>query len=541
MSPRSPHHREEGYVIVVVLALLTVALGVGAAALAGTLASRSHANRDSRERRALQAADYGVQAVLLRENQLNLDTLNLTGGVGVLGSLADCVVPNVNTNLSITAVASVSVATSGLTTSGNVKSTASACPIAQGPGASGSQGGSTRLPVGQHDFYTSEFAPGETATTGGTGVSFSPMIASIGVDDNGNTADANRYLYARVVASLAPIDPFKTVEALHDLTFTVTAATLFNGTARAGDNVNFNGVGTFTGSNVLGPGNSVIGPTSIDYGCTRGGTQALGVFTVIPVLLGGLNQVPAGGNCVTPFFTRSPISIKPTKASCSTSCPAAGYVSGRNADGTANSGLSNENEVYNASGATSITLTPGTDYVFCSFNTSGPVTLPTGTTNTSLPVRIFIDSPTSSRCSGFVAHNGISAGSFSASQGIGGLVGGTANTLSPSQIQIYQVGNGTGGGTTFRSSGSVANAFFVYAPKSNITLSALSFSGNAIGYDDTISTTLYTQDVGLNNYPLSSSVGVFNETGYVQCPLNNTSNSPVTALTTTIATDTSGC
>jgi hypothetical protein len=65
--------------------------------------------------------------------------------------------------------------------------------------------------------------------------------------------------------------------------------------------------------------------------------------------------------------------------------------------------------------------------------------------------------------------------------------------------------------------------------------SAISFAGSVIGYDVTMNTILYTQDLGLNQYPLSSTLGTFHSQQYVQC------TNSVSALTGTVATDTNGC
>jgi hypothetical protein len=196
----------------------------------------------------------------------------------------------------------------------------------------------------------------------------------------------------------------------------------------------------------------------------------------------------------------------------------------------------NQDEIYITNGAT-LTLAPG-DYVFCSLQTNGPINLTA--TASSAPVRIFIDSPTSSRCSSFASHSARSgyqtgAGSFVAQQGIGGLIGGITGVLSPTQVQVYDVGTSTPDATVVTSSGSVSNAFFVYAPESNVTITSTIFSGTVIGYDVTMQATTYTQSLGLNEYPLSSTLGVFHGSQYVQC------KNSLTALTGTIATDLSGC
>jgi hypothetical protein len=516
--------------MVYVLAILAVGLALGAATLAETLSSRSHATLDARQRRALQAADFGVQAVLYHQNELNIDSLNLTGGSGVLGKLSSCVVPVLSSGgVTITGTVNATVTTEGVSGS----STVSACPVAQGEGAKGPNGGETFIGIGNHDGYAAEFVPGETVAKGGAGVTFNPKIISIGRDDNGNTSDPNRYVYARVEANLAPVDPFKTVEANNNLEFQVTGATAFNGTARAGHNVIFEGTGAFAGTNILGSDGSLIGPTAIDYGCERSGKKILGVYKVIPALLGGLNHVTQQSEpCSEPFFKRPPITISPSKPDCTSSCLGEpGYIPG------------NQNEIFIKNETREVELTPGQDYVLCSFYTNGPVTVPTSMTNASKPVRIFIDSPSSKRCEKFAAHENVTgAGNFVASKGIGGAVNGSL--LSPTQIQIYIVGNGTSNGTFFqdKSVSPTGNGFFLYAPTSKVEVESPLFAGNIIGYDVAVSALTFTQNLGIDNYPLAAPEGVFRVTGYTQCPLANTSGQAVTKLTTTSASaDASGC
>ncbi|MDQ6779310.1 MAG: hypothetical protein M3071_24490 [Actinomycetota bacterium] len=500
----------------IVICVLLVALLMGAAALTEALASRSHANLDTRQRRALQAADAGLQAVLYYENQLSLDTLDLSGGSGFLGTLADCLVPNLNAGLPASSLVAVSIATGG------------ACPLGKLGGTAGSPNApyTTFVPVGNHDSYQAEFIPNATVRAGTSGVQFTGgQIVSLGVD----TVNSTNKVYARVVEDLAPVDPFKTVEANHDLTFKVLGATAFNGTARTGHKLYFNaslGVGVFTVTNLLGAG--LAGPGAIDVGCagTSGAYTNTGSPLFVPVVLGSMS-VATTQTCNAPYwFTRQPISINPSKSDCPSGvlCSSLQGYTG-----------SAQDEIYIIGGQT-LTLAPG-DYVFCSLQTNGPIT--TSVTATSAPVRIFIDSPTSSRCNGFSPHAARSgyqtgAGSFVATSGLGGVSG----TISPTQVQVYDVGNttpGPGMGTIVTTGGSLAGGFFLYAPESQVTIASTIFSGTVIGYDVTMQATTYTQSLGLNQYPLSSTLGVFHGAQYVQC--TNT----VTALSGTVATDLSGC
>jgi hypothetical protein len=485
--------------VVVVMLLLVIGIAIGGAALTETLASRSQASRDVRVKRALQAADAGLATELYRANQLNLSTLNLSGGPinwsQVLHDLLVCPVPVVVSG-QIGPLAFVQASAS----------TGNPCPSNSGSGVTNP--GPTHEPVGNHSYFDARFVPAASAV--GDFRQLAPKIVALGVDDNGNAADSNRYVVRRVEAVLAPIDPFHALEANHDLTVNVPTATTFNGTARAGHNLTLVGtgllgLGTLTGLNLTLSG-GLLAPTALDYGCT---------FTpnsVIRVTLGNFTQVPSGGNCSSPFFSRPTISISPSKANCSSSCPASGYSGG------------NQDEIYITNGS-SVTFAPG-DYVLCSFQTNGPVNVnPTATA----PVRIFIDSPSSNRCKDFKNHTSPPAGfkaapgNFIATQGIGNLLAATH----PSQAQVYVVGNGTNDGTTVTSTESglsLGQAFFLYAPTSSVNLSSAALlglggtlAGAYVGYDLTVSATVITQDLGLLNYPLSASLGVFHVQQYIDC------------------------
>jgi hypothetical protein len=175
-------------------------------------------------------------------------------------------------------------------------------------------------------------------------------------------------------------------------------------------------------------------------------------------------------------------------------------------------------EIYDTTGA-AISFAPG-DYVFCGFYTTGPVNVnPTSTQ----PVRIFIDNPgNGSRCG-----NNLGAlknpGNFTAQKGAGNVLASTK----PSQAQIYVVGNGTNDGTsvTMTESGlALGQAAFVYAPTSKVTVTAAAvaglggtLAGGFIGWDLTVNATTITQDLGLLNYPLSSTVAQWHVKQYIEC------------------------
>jgi hypothetical protein len=54
--------------------------------------------------------------------------------------------------------------------------------------------------------------------------------------------------------------------------------------------------------------------------------------------------------------------------------------------------------------------------------------------------------------------------------------------------------------------------------------------------------TLFTQNIGLNNYPLSNSYGLFHVAGYTQCsPSLPEALAKAGGLTTNATTDVAGC
>src|SRR4029077_16190891 len=112
------------------------------------------------------------------ENQLNVDSLDLTGGVGVLGKIATCVVPKLNEELKVQAAATVTVSSSGV----SGEASASACPVGKVETKKGPQE-ATSIPVGNHDSYTAEFVPGEKVLKGSNAVTFAPKVISLGKDE----------------------------------------------------------------------------------------------------------------------------------------------------------------------------------------------------------------------------------------------------------------------------------------------------------------------------------------------------------------------
>ena len=292
---------EDGFIIVIVMMLIVIGLLAGAAALSETLDARTSANRSERSARALQAADAGIQTELYRANQLNFGLLKLTSGLSlssIVNQLLTCPIPQVNASGQVTGIQFTAIASIG-----------SPCP------ANGSSGVTSPLnneePVGDHSYFETQFVPGTTNI--GDFVQFSPKIVASGVDDNNGTQVSRR-----VEAILAPVAPWRTLEAGHNLTFDVppavsvlglklAGATAFNGTAAAGNNLTIDGaaslVSTFTALNAGGSG--LTEPSALDY-C---GTYSHPNMT-IALTLGTITQ--PSSNCSS-LVSRPTISIKSTQ------------------------------------------------------------------------------------------------------------------------------------------------------------------------------------------------------------------------------------
>jgi hypothetical protein len=496
--------REGGYMMVVAMILIVIGIAAGAAAMTEALSARGHANRTQRSERALQAADAGVQTEVYRANQVNLGGLKLTSGLslsGIIDQLLTCPIPQVNASGQVVGLQFTAIASVGRP-----------CPVNAGSGITNP--GPNQEPVGDHAYFETQFVPGTTSV--GDFVQFNPKIVASGVDDNGASSSSNQYVSRRVEAILAPVMPWRTLEAANNLEIDVPAAagvagvTTFNGTAAAGGNFTLKGQGLFGGSLVGANvnGSSGLGPAAIDY-C---GSKTVTAMT-LTLYLGNITKISSCSGLVN----RPTVSLSPTKAAC---VPTAGPETCSTDAGFGTSYIGGaQDEIYNPTSTKTISFGPG-DYVFCSFHSAGPVNLnPTSTQ----AVRIFIDSPSTSRCSGFAGHNGITGGSFTANKGVGNLLAATH----PSQGQIYVVGNGTNDGTSVTMTGSglsLGQSAFVYAPSSNVTVDSSTLgtglgalAGAFVGYDVTVSASTISQDLGLLNYPLSNVLGPFYVKQYIEC------------------------
>jgi hypothetical protein len=515
---------EDGFVIVIVMMLIVIGLLAGAAALSETLANRSHANRSQRSARALQAADAGIQTELYRANQLNLGGLKLSNGLSlstIVTQLLTCPIPQINASGQVTGIKFAASASLG-----------SPCPNNSASGIS--TPGPDEEAVGHHTYFQTQFVPGLVNI--GDFIQLNPKIVVTGVDDNRSASDPTQYVSRRVEAILAPVAPWRTLEAGHNLTFDVPPAlsalgiklagtTAFNGTAAAGNNLTIDGqaalLNTMTATGVSLSG-GLTEPSALDY-C---GTYTHPNMTVT-LTLGSITQPTS--NCGS-LVNRPAIQISTTKANCA---PTTGTV----ACSTLFSSTIYPNtssvpdSIYCTSSCGTLTFQPG-DYVFCDFQYNGNVTL---NASSLQAVRIFIDSPSSSRCSGHGSHasSGVTGfqttyGNFVATKGVGNVLGLTH----PSQAQVYVTGNGTNNGTVAYSTGSTllsSQDMFLYAPTSNVTVfggqtcilgtcvNTGTLAGAFIGYDLNVSGTAVVEDLGLLNYPLSSTLGPFYVKQYVEC------------------------
>jgi Tfp pilus assembly protein PilX len=476
---------EEGFVLVVTVVVMALALVITGVAISDTISARHITEKDRRGAAAQQAADSGLQIAMYRANQMNLGKTDFNSGLSGLTNTLSCVVPTLDVNGYVSALTTVALGVS------------TACPT--DPADPTTQKW-TRQALGNRTSFAAHFlhggaSTGASSTTGHA--SLNPVIVSIGYEDGG-TATTSDDVIRRVEAILNPVDPFNMIEATGNLSFSGGLTTTLNGDIRTDGNLSIGGLGLI-GANVLGSDGSLLRLANVQYGGTFSGllTVASKVHT-------------------TSSFTRTPVSISPTKPDC---------WNGSGAQGTA--GVCPSSTFYNSgnhrlqvgSGQT-LTLGGG-DFVFCSVSVASGGTLNTSLTSSS-PTRIFIDNPQGSDCGG-------STGNLSL---LGNL--NTVN-VSPSQLQIYMTGNGTPGGTTATINTSLLSgtpAFFLYAPDTNVTMTYTLFTGNIIGHDVSMQgycvtvlgiclvpsvANALTQDLGVFNMPLSASVGVFTRKQYVQC------------------------
>ena len=477
---------EEGFVMVVTVVVMALALIITGVAISDTISARHVTDKDRRGEAAQQAADSGLQIAMYRANQMNLGKVDFNSGLSGLTNTLSCVVPTLDVNGYVSALTKITL---GVSTS---------CPNDPADPTT-PKWKPERL--GNRTTFAYQFIPagsstGSSSTTGHA--SLNPVIVSIGYENNG-TATTSDDVIRRAEAILNPVDPFNMIEATGNLSFSGGLTTVLDGDIRSNGNLTVSGLG-LVGANVLGSDGSVLRLANIQHHGTYSGPL---------ITVGSRVQVPG-------TFTRTPVSISASKVDC---------WNGSGSQGTA--GVCPSSTFYNSANhrltvGSGQTLTlGGGDFVFCSVSVAAGGTLNTSLTSSS-PTRIFIDNPTGSRCAG-------STGNLS-------LLG-SLNTINvtPSQLQIYMTGNGTPGGTTATINTSLLSgtpAFFLYAPDTNVTMTYTLFQGNIIGHDVAMNgycvtvlglclvpsaTNVLTQDLGLFNMPLSASVGIFTRKQYIQC------------------------
>jgi hypothetical protein len=506
--------------MIVVIALLLVGSLIAVAAVTESLATSSLTGRDMRVRRAQQAAEAGIQTQLYQQGEANLGSTsyNLNGGVLGLGTLLDCVVPQVNLGL-VTGLVNVQASSAG------------ACPQAVNSGGTST---SYTAPLGNHAYEQSETFMNPTTLFSGAEREFVPTVVSLGWDDNGadnGLSTGTRYVYSREMATLAPIAPLQAIEGMNNVTISpLSLATVLNGDVSARHNITTPPL-ALAG---LDLSNGLL--ATLAYGNALSGGIAIGNLQHVTP-----SQIPL----------RPSVNIAPSKPDCSVAanCTALGAAYSNNTAG-------NTADTFSISSG-NVTFQPG-DYVFCNFSATGSSTISVNP-SPSTPVRIYIDSPTSNRCknNGYTETAGVwSGGNFNDTVGFSNGLLGTQGVLAASGMQVYDVGDGTvpyDGATTVQigpsttgllSLSAVTYGAVVYAPTSTVTVNVPAlcvlvclggvFDGSIVGYNANVAALTITQDLNIGNYPIYGGVNAFRPQQYVEC-------SSVTSLTGTEATDTSGC
>jgi hypothetical protein len=511
-----------GYVIVMVLAMLLIALAFATAGLSAALNSHAFTNRDARVRRAQQAADAGIQAELYQQAQADLGSTsyNLNGGPLGLSSFLDCTVPQLSLSGQITGIISVNANAAGV------------CPQAVDP----SNNPTAFTPaLGNHTTYQAEmltsqqnFPTGSIGNqAGGAMRELFPKIISIGSETSAVPAGSGT-VHSREEVILAPIAPLQAIEGEHSVTITGLQACVLVCIPVAG----------VLNGDVLSNGNLTTPPLALLGLNLSGGLLATLAYS--GTYNGGLSVANVQHVSSSQIIQRPTVTVG-SKPPCGTAsgtvipCPSwsgSGALQGYNAT----------TDTFSMTSGTA-TFAPG-DYVFCNFSATG------GTVNvnpsSSAPVRIYVDSPTSTRC----ATNGLGSnqGNFNDTASFSNGLLGTGGVLDPSGMQIYVVGNGTAGGTTVQigpastngllSLSSLTLGAIVYAPTSNLTVnvpgSVGTFDGALVGYNTTVGAAVITQDLDIGNYPLYAGINAFRPVQYVQC------STSVTSLTRSTS-DLSGC
>jgi type II secretory pathway pseudopilin PulG len=543
-SRRSVVRSEDGYVMLIVLGLLVIGLAMAAAGVASSLASRSADNRTSAVARAQQAADAGIQTQRYQQSEVSIGnvstSMNLNGGLlGIAnGGLLDCVVPSLNASLQITGLTQVAAVTG--TCPGHTGGPSGSAPVTQA--------------LGHNAYVQSEFFPGATTPIAGSSeADLAPKIVSLGWTGT-STSSATGNIRSREMAILAPLSPLPVLGANGNLT--VSGVTLSGGL-----------LGTVLG--LLGLNNlatTINGDVQATNNLTLPAIDASLNLTLSNGLLGvaryGGTLTPSNGIAVAQVVHSTPPSRQAVTVSPTTpSCPVADASVPRQAScADFSSYYTASTDVVNVPSGHTMTL-PGGNYVFCNFTANGAVNaFPTG----NAPVRIFIDSPQSTRCANnHASQSGSpavwSVGNFYAASGINCSAANLCGTVFPSGIQVYVVGDGSDATTvqigtppssnTLLSTNPASEGALIYAPSSSVSMTTAqcvtvflvgqvcvpgTFAGSIVGQDVNATALTFTQDLDLGNYPLYNGINVYTPTQYVEC-------TPVSSLAQDSATDTANC
>jgi hypothetical protein len=550
MSPRVQIPRritdERGYVLVVVMALMVVALAGAFALLASTLSAQQLTTRDTRVRSAQQAADAGLQATLYEQSETNLgSTYNDNGGVLGLSNFLDCDVPQLSASGQVTGIVSLNAGTGGV------------CP--QGETGSGTATSNWQS-LGNHTYYQAESVPNETQFEhGSSGGSSSedlefPEFVAVGcsaatITDCENNDSSPTAQYWREEVILQPVSPLQAIEGMGNVTISGLSAL---GLGEATLNGDVQTLGKLTTPTALLGLNTALASSGLVptlAASSFGGTivSTAQEVTATPCVAGDPTS-----NCI---IQRQPVTL--TNSACTPCSSAMG------------SDYSATTHAFTQTSGT-VNLTAG-QYVLCNFDATG------GTLNIqSGPVQIFVASPNSTLCSGngyteTVDGDGDGAaieswdgGNFIATDGIDnslkGIVNGVSNAIDPSELQIYDLGDGGGydnatsvtignQSSSALSVNPITEAMVVYAPTSSVNLNTSvcltlpivgrvcaggTFEGSVVGDNTTVTAGTITQDLDIGNYPLYTGVNAFRPVEYVQC------DASVTKLTGT-SSDLNGC
>jgi hypothetical protein len=479
---------EEGFAVLAALFVTTIIIAFLAAVVLASVTSVTHGVRDVRVKRALQAADAGIQAGLYALNENDLKNTDFNGGLSQLINTLNCIPLKYNAQGQIQAGSAIALTWSA--------ASGQCVPTHNGTAPPGPPAFTDPERIGSHAYFQTATVM-DTSSSGSRKV-LQPIIVSQGVDDGGSGSGSTPVI-RRVEAILRPIDPFQLIEAQGNLTweglFTVNGDARTGGTWSQGATLVGNAV---TGVNLLSGGH-IVNTADFEYGTS---------YTPN----GGLTIPAAKGPNGASYFSRPVISVSHSKPDCpgglSTNCP---------------TGYQQSTDTFSLSSGTAV-FQPG-DYVFCSFNANGGATIEANPTAVNQPVRIFID-PSRSNCPS-------GSGNFTSDVAIQNLL-----TTGPSNLQIYLVGNGTPGGTHVAIDPPVVPSllpqeFFLYAPKSDVAINFNIFQGAIIGNNVTLqggicvlqvlgscvtrTPSVMTQDLNINNLPLAAGLGAFTVKQYIEC------------------------